>query len=217
MATATKFDVTDPRVQRKKVMIKQLRAMYADLKQFKPSSLNESYLERFNIKLLPLDLVQPAKSGPCFYKPMSEDTLSTNEKDYISSPDPEDGFDSRALHVGINLGRACLDGSTDWKTGPIGACYEGNPGSAIIGNVASGAHYDWGVDEQVVAWSNAIPHCKFQIHHDTAAEERLRPSEVLPILAVMRWRMGLWRYLPHEIFPVGSVAMMTMLVICITD
>jgi hypothetical protein len=75
-----------------------------------------------------------------------------------------------------------------------------SPGSNEF--VGRGAPYDWRAYSEMEARSDTIPHCKVTVLNDTMPEEPLRRSEVLLISKYMEWRMTLWRYRSHEIFPV---------------
>ncbi|EER43974.1 conserved hypothetical protein [Histoplasma capsulatum var. duboisii H88] len=208
--------ITDPDSgERKKVVIRRLRSMYMMVKQFKPSSFGDSDLTRLGIKLLPLDLTQPAATGPCFYAPVSENEVPGvpwgTGRLKLYEPEAEDNKHSyRALGIIENasrwMGSQLKPGSghTEWSDTLLTRCYREDPGipNARAEYLAGGANYNWSVNGDVEAYSVEYPHCKFHILQDAEAEEPLRRSEILPILVFMRWRMSILKYPQHEVFPV---------------
>ncbi|EEP77631.1 predicted protein [Uncinocarpus reesii 1704] len=96
-------------------MAKQLGAMYEEVKKLKSSSFRETDLNHLNIKILPLDLDQPARSGPLFFRPLREDRLSGEEEDNGPLVKEDYGSQSSAYSVGISLHSVGLIGSTERK------------------------------------------------------------------------------------------------------
>ncbi|KAK2811368.1 hypothetical protein FQN50_002245 [Emmonsiellopsis sp. PD_5] len=207
--------ITEPAsMERRKVVIGQLRSMYHRVKQFKPSSFSDSDLTRLGIKLLPLDLTQLAATGPCFYAPISENEVPAvpwgTEGLKVYEPEAEDSKHSyRALGIIQNVSQWIVfqkpgSGHTEWSDTLLTRCYREDPGipNARAEYVAGGANYNWSVNGEMEAYSAEYPHCKFHILQEVEAEEPLRRSEILPILAFMPWRMSILKYRQHEIIPI---------------
>ncbi|KAK2807042.1 hypothetical protein FQN50_005616 [Emmonsiellopsis sp. PD_5] len=66
------------------------------------------------------------------------------------------------------------------------------------------APYEWQILGEVDSVNPHYPHCSFRVIHAAEPNQALRRSEVLPIAAVMKWRMRQWRYIKdHDILPVS--------------
>ncbi|WEW56767.1 hypothetical protein PRK78_002218 [Emydomyces testavorans] len=223
MPSATQWPViTDyARVERKKVMIQQLKSMYLETKHSKPASLSDKDLNRLGIKLLPLDLKQPAHTGPTFFAPLSEreaPSFSWDIDDLDNAfTDPEGSDHSTVIGQDVSIYIASASHTFDrvkpdsvhtaWMDFIALKCYREDPSIPLCEYRNLGANHDFLVNDQIEASSLEYPHCKFQIIQDAEPQEPLRRSELIPILVIMRWRMGLWMYQPHEIFPVQVISL----------
>lgn len=81
-------------------------------------------------------------------------------------------------------------------------CYREKPSVSLVDYRSLGAAYDWVACNRIQAASLMYPHCKFAVLQHVKANEELKQSEILPILVIMRWRMSLYSYQQHEVFPV---------------
>ena len=81
-------------------------------------------------------------------------------------------------------------------------CYNEYP-SIGSGEWGPSAPYEWQTHREIEGDEPFISHCSFSIIHYADPEEPLRRSEVLPIVAYMKWRMRQVIYLEHYTFPVS--------------
>lgn len=83
-------------------------------------------------------------------------------------------------------------------------CYREPRGIVLNDYTGLGAPYQWCVCQRAQTVYSKYPHCKAVSSQniDVGEDEDLKRSEVIPILVIMRWRMGLYAYQQHEAFPV---------------
>ncbi|EEP79419.1 predicted protein [Uncinocarpus reesii 1704] len=97
---------------------------------------------------------------------------------------------------------------TLWQRDYVVQCYREKPHVNLTEYAQlDGAEYSWITTNRIQTVSEKYPHCKCVVVQDIEPDEELKRSEILPILVFMRWRMGLYYYQQHEVFPVEVLSL----------
>nr|KMM71958.1 hypothetical protein CPAG_08258 [Coccidioides posadasii RMSCC 3488] len=208
--------ITHPEaIEKKKVMVKHLRSMYETVNTFKRSIPN-SYLETLGIKLLPLDLKRPSSSIN-YYRPLPKSEYNSrsfgsfhpfansDNKDEEDRSDSNDAVLAKLSNLSTIMGMLWRDdhSHTQWQRDYVIQCYREKPRLSLTEYAKlDGAEYTWITTNRIQTASEMYPHCKCVVIQDVEPDEELKRSEILPILVIMRWRMSLYYYQQHEVFPV---------------
>ncbi|KAK2796217.1 hypothetical protein FQN50_009637 [Emmonsiellopsis sp. PD_5] len=202
--------ITHPEtIKKKKDIVNHLRSMYETVKQFKRSIPNNG-LEELGIKLLHLDLERPSSN---YYRPLEKSEYNSRSfgsfhpfrEDEEDRSDSNDAVQVKLSNLSIAVGMLWCDDSshTQWLQEHIVKCYREKPPVSLTEYAkVDGAEYDWITTNMIQTADKKYPHCKCVVRQDVEHGEELKRSEILPILVLMRWRMGLLCYQQHEVFPV---------------
>ncbi|KAE8354007.1 hypothetical protein BDV28DRAFT_95356 [Aspergillus coremiiformis] len=200
------------RVAKTKIVCSHLEHVFEAMKISKHTALADLDLEKLRIKLSSLDLEGNSHGdNSAFFRALSKSELPEIEWEEVEFSEWTEGYSDEPRRIDNTLQSLSNQLWGAWlrynKKQPWiqRKCYKEVP-SIGTGEYTPDVPYEWQTHGDVEATSLAIPHCSFRVIHYADPGEPLRRSEVLPIVAYMRWRMIQFDYIEHYIFPVLVVS-----------
>ncbi|RJE21390.1 hypothetical protein PHISCL_06260 [Aspergillus sclerotialis] len=202
------------RVSKMRIVLDHLNRIFRETKALEHTALTDRCLKDLGIKLSFLNLNEPSQDNSMiFYKPLPKEELPQVDWDHADFHDWEErfGYSSECRRVDLTLFKVTMNVWGQWfrndKQQPWAhrKCYNEYP-SIGTGEWGPYAPYEWQTHREIEGDEPFISHCSFSIIHYADPEEPLRRSEVLPIVAYMKWRMRQIIYLEHYTFLVLAVS-----------
>ncbi|KAK2801624.1 hypothetical protein FQN50_007685 [Emmonsiellopsis sp. PD_5] len=197
------------RLAKTRVIGRHLNRISSATKDLKQTVLT-SQLEGLGIRLSFLDLEGDSGHDMTFYRPLPKEQFPVINWDGVGFSDWTEGYSEESRRVDITLDNISSELWGAWlrnnKQQPWAQYKYYRAGQIATGEYTPNAPYQWQTRGDIEAKSLYIPHCSFRIIHYIDPEEPLRRSEVLPIVAYMKWRIRQFNYVEHYVFPILAIS-----------